>query len=66
MTGPDVGELQRILNAWYPSKPGRRALVVDNSYGPATEARVRYLQQRARITVDGIAGPQTFATLNVT
>lgn len=62
-TGPRVKELQRVLNAWYPSvKP---ALVVDGIYGPKTARRVRYFQQRAGLVVDGIAGPITLGALNI-
>lgn len=60
--GDDVKELQRILNAWYPD---RTALKRDGYYGTKTEAAVKYLQKRAKITVDGIAGRQTFRALNV-
>lgn len=60
--GDDVKDLQRILNAWYPN---RTALKRDGYYGPKTEAAVKYLQERASITVDGIAGRQTFGVLNV-
>jgi hypothetical protein len=61
--GADVKELQRILNAWYPTLP---ALKLDGYFGPATKARVEYLQRRAGITVDGVVGKQTWAVLNVT
>lgn len=66
MTGPDVKDLQRILNAWYPKQPNRPLLALDGSYGPRTEARVRYFQQRARLRVDGIAGRKTLGELGVT
>lgn len=63
---PCVRELQRILNAWYPAKPGRRqALAVDGSYGGLTRARVLELQTRAGITRDGMTGPETFRVLGV-
>jgi hypothetical protein len=58
--GDAVQELQRILNAWYPGMP---QLVVDGDFGPATEARVKHMQARAGITVDGIVGPQTWGRL---
>lgn len=61
-TGPQVEALQRVLNAWYPSLP---ALVVDGDFGPATEARVRYFQERAGLDVDGVAGPQTLRALGL-
>jgi Putative peptidoglycan binding domain len=60
VTSDAVREIQRILNAWYPSLP---KLVVDGHFGPMTEARVRYMQQRAGIPVDGIAGPLTWQRL---
>lgn len=60
--GTDVLALQRVLTRWYPSLP---PLELDGVYGPATMARVRVLQQRAGITVDGIAGRQTFGVLHM-
>jgi hypothetical protein len=59
-SGPAVTEAQRILNAWYPSLP---RLAVDGVFGPATEARVKYMQQRAGLAVDGIVGPATWRQL---
>ncbi|CRK55419.1 Phage tail fiber protein [Alloactinosynnema sp. L-07] len=59
-TGAAVAELQRVLNAWYPTLP---RLTVDAQFGPKTEARVRYLQQRAGLAADGICGPRTWAVL---
>jgi putative peptidoglycan binding protein len=58
--GDAVREVQRILNAWYPSQP---ALAVDGDFGPKTEARIKYMQQRAGLAVDGIVGPQTWRRL---
>lgn len=58
--GSFVAELQRVLNAWYPNL---EPLTIDGIFGPRTEARVRYLQQRAGITADGVAGPVTWAVL---
>ncbi|PPK65884.1 peptidoglycan-binding domain-containing protein [Actinokineospora auranticolor] len=58
--GDPVRELQRILNAWYPTLP---QLAVDGDFGPATEARVKHMQERAGLTVDGIVGPKTWARL---
>ncbi len=60
--GQQVRELQRVLNEWYRGMP---ALAKDGIYGPETEARVRYLQERAGIAVDGIAGPVTLGVLNM-
>lgn len=59
--GPAVGELQRVLAAWYPALN----LAVDGDFGPATERAVRHLQQRAEIVVDGIAGPATYRALRM-
>jgi hypothetical protein len=58
--GDAVREVQRILNAWYPSLD---RLAVDGDFGPATETRVRYMQRRAGIAVDGIVGPTTWRWL---
>lgn len=53
-------EVQRVLNAWYPSLP---QLAVDGDFGPATDGRVRYMQGRAGLDIDGIVGPQTWRRL---
>jgi hypothetical protein len=58
--GDHVREIQHILNAWYPALP---RIAVDGDFGPMTEARVRYMQQRAGLAVDGIVGPQTWRRL---
>lgn len=58
--GSDVKELQRTLNAWYPSL---QRLAVDGYFGLATTKRVRYLQERAGIEVDGVVGPVTWRKL---
>lgn len=60
--GDDVKELQRILNAWYPKL---QPLAKDGYFGPKTEARVKYLQKKARIAIDGVVGPQTWKALKV-
>lgn len=61
MSGTDVRDLQRILNAWYPSL----RMTQDGVFGPITEDAVRTLQRGAGIRVDGIAGPQTFRVLHI-
>jgi len=59
--GPEVRELQRVLNSWYPWLD----LVVDGDFGPATEAAVKELQRRAGLVVDGIVGNRTRAVLHL-
>lgn len=59
-SGSDVKDLQRVLNKWYPRL---KALKVDGYYGPRTESRVKHLQNKAKIKVDGITGPVTWRTL---
>lgn len=54
--------LQRVLNAWYPLLP---RLAEDGQWGPLTEARVRWMQSRAHLTVDGIPGPITLRALGI-
>lgn len=63
--GDDVEELQRILNRWYPPTRTLPALNPDGDYGERTAARVLYLQQRAGIDQDGVAGSQVFKVLGV-
>lgn len=65
-SGEPVAELQRVLNAWYKrAAPDWYPLTLDGEFGPATERAVRYYQQAARLTVDGIAGPRTLAGLGL-
>ncbi|MFE5914406.1 peptidoglycan-binding protein [Streptomyces wedmorensis] len=49
-----VGTLQETLNMCY-----GESLVVDQDFGPATEAALRRAQQKAGTTVDGDYGPLT-------
>ena len=58
--GPDVKRLQELLNAKLRPPPG---LQVDGDFGPATETAVRNFQAQARLGVDGIVGPNTWAAL---
>lgn len=60
--GVDVADLQRILNAWYPS---RARLATDGYFGPLTKAAVEYLQGKAHLTVSGVVGDPTYAVLHV-
>jgi murein DD-endopeptidase MepM/ murein hydrolase activator NlpD len=58
MGSPRVAALQVALRA-----KGLYGGDVDGLDGSGTEAAIRALQRRARIAVDGIAGPQTLAAL---
>jgi peptidoglycan hydrolase-like protein with peptidoglycan-binding domain len=40
-------------------------VAVDGQYGPQTERAVRHWQRANRLTVDGIIGPQTLASLDM-
>lgn len=55
--GPDVFRLQTLLN-----RAGAK-LVLDDDFGPRTEAAVKAFQRKAGIVVDGKCGPQTWAAL---
>lgn len=52
--GDAVKELQKLLGG----------LEIDGSFGPATEAAVKIVQQACGIKVDGIVGPETWKHLN--
>lgn len=56
---PIVSALQRSLNFL-----GFDAGTVDGLWGPNTESALMAFQRANNITDDGIAGPQTYATLN--
>lgn len=62
MSGEDVKNLQRALNR-FKATPDKRwpggDLLVDGQYGSYTEARIKDLQRRNGLYVDGIAGPKT-------
>ncbi|MFG3710873.1 peptidoglycan-binding protein [Micromonospora sp. NPDC047730] len=55
--GSDVGDLQELLN-----KRGAK-INIDDDFGPATQAAVRSFQKARRLSVDGLAGPQTVGAL---
>ena len=54
-----VKDLQRMLNA----EGGYSRIDEDGIFGPATERSVRSFQSRYSLTVDGIAGKNTYAKL---
>lgn len=56
-TGNAVIALQRQLNAH------GHNLTVDGDFGPATAAAVRSFQSSKKLSVDGVAGPQTWNSL---
>lgn len=55
--GNDVSELQKLLNQ------NGYNLAVDGSYGPLTEESVMDYQKKNGLTVDGIVGTNTWASL---
>lgn len=58
-TGDDVKRLQRLLVMLkYLDYTG-----IDGSFGPQTESTLKSFQQANGLTVDGIAGPQTWQAL---
>jgi len=59
--GPDVGSLQKALNA----KQSDLQITVDCIYGSDTEAAVSYFQVNNSLAPDGKAGPQTLTALGL-
>lgn len=56
-TGDQVKSWQIALNTFGEN------LKVDGDFGALTEAATKRFQQRARLTADGVVGPQTYAAL---
>jgi len=61
--GDDVARLQAHLKANYPLYA--KKLVVDGSFGPATQAAVKEFQRRSGLSPDGSVGPLTRAALGL-
>jgi peptidoglycan hydrolase-like protein with peptidoglycan-binding domain len=57
-SGDAVRRVQRALR-----RTANLGVVVDGSYGPATEAAVKDFQEGAGLSVDGIVGPATWNDL---
>jgi hypothetical protein len=55
------GRPVRRLQEWL-SLRGQR-VVIDGDFGPATDIAVRAFQRSARLKVDGVVGPKTYAAL---
>ena len=67
---PHVLLLQRLLNDWLSHEPGSEVLVEDCDFGRRTEAALRRFQTSytgdvGRLTVDGIAGANTWRALGL-
>ncbi len=60
-SGPDVGELQEKLKAAL----SLSSLAIDCSFGPGTFDAVKAYQTTQHLTIDGKAGPQTLAKLEM-
>lgn len=58
--GPAVSQVQTVLSFY-----GYTA-TVDGRFGPQTERAVRHWQRVNGLTVDGVVGPQTLASLDMT
>lgn len=61
MFGDDVWRYQEVVGRWYPSLN----LKVDGWFGCQTDTATKELQSRAKLTVDGIVGPDTRKVLGL-
>jgi hypothetical protein len=59
-SGPKVRMIQQVLaDKGYKNSSGRKPIVVDGVFGPATDKRVRQYQKDQGLVSDGIVGPIT-------
>ncbi|MGH2808443.1 MAG: D-Ala-D-Ala carboxypeptidase family metallohydrolase, partial [Actinomycetota bacterium] len=59
--GRDVRALELRVIGWFSAK--KRRLVLDRDFGRRTKRAVKAFQRHYDLTVDGIAGPQTFGKI---
>ncbi|KQX46289.1 MULTISPECIES: D-Ala-D-Ala carboxypeptidase family metallohydrolase [unclassified Streptomyces] len=63
-SGAAVKELQIRIAGWAAGSAQQTYVSVDGGFGPGTEAALRRFQAAYGLTVDGVAGPETFSRLN--
>ncbi|MGH2747603.1 MAG: D-Ala-D-Ala carboxypeptidase family metallohydrolase [Actinomycetota bacterium] len=62
-TGRDVRALNVRLSGWYPSND-QQWMKINQTFGAETTAALKAFQAHYGLTVDGLAGAETFETLN--
>ncbi|MEU1228006.1 D-Ala-D-Ala carboxypeptidase family metallohydrolase [Streptomyces sp. NPDC005828] len=63
-SGAAVKELQIRIAGWAAGSAQQTFVSLDGDFGPGTEAALRRFQAAYGLTVDGVAGSQTFGRLN--
>jgi zinc D-Ala-D-Ala carboxypeptidase len=63
-SGAAVTELQIRIAGWAADSASHTYVAVDGGFGAGTYAALRRFQSAYGLGVDGVAGPQTFSTLN--
>ncbi|GGU99539.1 muramoylpentapeptide carboxypeptidase [Streptomyces litmocidini] len=63
-SGAAVKELQIRIAGWAAGSAQQTFVSLDGDFGPGTEAALRRFQAAYGLTVDGVAGPETFGRLN--
>ncbi|MBB4980878.1 D-Ala-D-Ala carboxypeptidase family metallohydrolase [Streptomyces nymphaeiformis] len=63
-SGEAVKELQIRIAGWAADSAQQTFVSLDGDFGPGTEAALRRFQAAYGLTVDGVAGAQTFSRLN--